>query len=975
MFRTALGATAVVLASLAIWPASEARAQCAPAAVGAVPSNATVNCNGAVTNQNAPDGYGTGQQSNDIINVQTGSVTGTSSGFNIRDNNTVNLSNGTTITGGVNGISEAGLGTLTLNNTGGTVSGNGANGAVNGVVTPGSLTGTNGGTISAVSTAANGSALAVNPSTAVNLTNSAGANITATANGGEAVGLQSNVVTFTNSGTMTVSGGTNSGSFGVFGLTSVNVTNNASISVDDTGGVFEAAGVVSNGTLTLINNANGSIMATGTNADAVLSAGATSVTNAGTITGALDGVNTATSATTTIINSGTIAGTSRQGIRVNTAAITNNTNGLITGVTGIFFRAGNGASTVFDAGTITGTGGTAIQFSTGSTGNTLTLAPGFAVNGNVLGAGADVLQLGGTGSGAFNLSTIGAANQYQGFTTFNVVSGSWVVSGTFGQTQAWNVNGGVLEGTGTLKSVNVNNGGTLAPGTPGVPGTSMTINGNLAFQSGAIYLVQLNPSSTTMANVSGTATLAGNVLAAFAPGSYLTKQYTILHSAGLSGSFASLGTTNLPANFTASLSSTATDVFLNLTANLGTPPGPLPLGTNGLTINQLNVATSINNFFNGGGKLTPNFLNIFGLTGGNLAAALSQLSGEAATDGQTGAFQLMTEFLGVMIDPTVDGRSGPGSGGAMGFAPDQQVGLPPEIALAYARAVKAPPLTPVAFDQRWTVWGSGFGGYNKTSGDPVIGSNDVATRTFGFAGGADYHITRDALIGFALAGGGTNWGLAQGLGSGRSDAFQAGIYGKSYFGPAYIAASFAFTNSWMTTNRVAPFGDQLTARFNAQSFGGRLEGGYRVAVLPTVGITPYAAVQAQNFHTPTFSEIDLGGGFGLTFNGRNATDTRSELGARFDDLTLLGTMPLILRARAAWAHDWVSNPSLNAVFETLPGAGFTVNGAAPAKERALTTVGADLHVAANWVLAAKFEGEFASRSQTYAGTGTVRYTW
>jgi hypothetical protein len=28
-----------------------------------------------------------------------------------------------------------------------------------------------------------------------------------------------------------------------------------------------------------------------------------------------------------------------------------------------------------------------------------------------------------------------------------------------------------------------------------------------------------------------------------------------------------------------------------------------------------------------------------------------------------------------------------------------------------------------------------------------------------------------------------------------------------------------------------------------------------------------------------------------------------------------------------------------------------------------------------WSLAAKFDREFASRAQTYAGTGTLRYAW
>lgn len=37
--------------------------------------------------------------------------------------------------------------------------------------------------------------------------------------------------------------------------------------------------------------------------------------------------------------------------------------------------------------------------------------------------------------------------------------------------------------------------------------------------------------------------------------------------------------------------------------------------------------------------------------------------------------------------------------------------------------------------------------------------------------------------------------------------------------------------------------------------------------------------------------------------------------------------------------------------------------------------GAELHVTPQLSLAAKFDGEFASGSQTYAGTGTVRYVW
>jgi uncharacterized protein with beta-barrel porin domain len=346
----------------------------------------------------------------------------------------------------------------------------------------------------------------------------------------------------------------------------------------------------------------------------------------------------------------------------------------------------------------------------------------------------------------------------------------------------------------------------------------MTVAGNLAFQSGAIYLVQVNPSTASFANVTGTAALAGTVNAVFAPGSYVVRQYDILHSAGLGGTtFNVLSTTNLPANFAASLSYIGTDVFLNLTANMGGPSAGGPgAALVGLNENQESVATAINNFFNNGGTLPPNFLALFNLTGANLANALTLLSGEPATGAQTGAFKLMDQFLSLMLDPFVDGRAGISGayGQASPFAPEREP-LPEDIALAYAKVLRTPVYKAMPFEQRWSVWRAGFGGYNKTSGDPIVmGSHDLSARDAGFAAGMDYRLLRDTVVGFALAGGGTSWSLAQGLGGGRSDAFQAGVYGTTRWGPVYLAASLAYTDHAMSTDRLAFAGDHLTASFN-----------------------------------------------------------------------------------------------------------------------------------------------------------------
>jgi autotransporter-associated beta strand protein len=630
---------------------------------------------------------------------------------------------------------------------------------------------------------------------------------------------------------------------------------------------------------------------------------------------------------------------------------------------------------------------------------------GGQINGNIALGGtfainrSDTYTFSGVISGTGSFAQIGPGitvltgdNSYSGTTT--VAAGALIVNGSIASSSLTTVNSGAaLLGTGTVGSTVINAGGFLAPGNS--PGT-MTVAGNLALQSGAFYIVQVNPTTASTTNVSGTASLAGTVGAIFLPGSYLSRSYTILTAAGgVTGTFDALGTRGLPANFQPSLSYAGNTVVLNLRARL--IPAPTPLGppippVPGLpftsepppappvptfTVNQFNVGIAIDNFFNNGGALRPAFLPLFDLTGSSLTRALDQLSGEAATGAQKVGFQLTDQFLNLMLDPFVDGRSGVGGADhpALGFAPERET-MPPDIARAYASVFKAPAAPAPVYEPRWTAWGGAYGGSNRTTGDLAItGSHDLSARAVGFAAGLDYRLTPDTVAGFALAGGGTDWSLSQGLGGGKSDALQAGVYGATRSGPAYLAAAFAFANHWMSTDRFA-VGDHLTANFNAQSYGGRLEGGYRFATIYG-GITPYAAIQGQSFHTPGYTETDtIANGFGLAFASRDATDTRSELGARFDRvLAVYSNAVLALRGRVAWAHDRVSDPMLTPAFQALPGASFIVDGATPAKNSALTSAGTELRLANGVTLLAKFDGEFSSHSSTYAGTGTIRYRW
>ncbi|MBV8746702.1 MAG: autotransporter outer membrane beta-barrel domain-containing protein, partial [Xanthobacteraceae bacterium] len=246
--------------------------------------------------------------------------------------------------------------------------------------------------------------------------------------------------------------------------------------------------------------------------------------------------------------------------------------------------------------------------------------------------------------------------------------------------------------------------------------------------------------------------------------------------------------------------------------------------------------------------------------------------------------------------------------------------------------------------------------------------------------GADYHLSPSSVVGFALAGGGTGWNIAQGFGSGHSDAFQAGLYGSQRFGAWYLSAAAAFANYWASTTRnlTLPAIDTLNANFNAQSWGGRIEGGYRFA-WGTINLAPYAAFQAQSFSTPNYSEASGSGSnqFALSYASRTGNVERGELGSWLNTLYLLqGNSVVSVFGRAAWAHDWHNTPQASATFLGLsPIAAFIVNGTKPAADLGVVTAGAELRLASGWALMGKFDGEFGSGTQTYAGTARVRYAW
>jgi uncharacterized protein with beta-barrel porin domain len=912
----ALAAAAALFAGLAL-SVAPANAQCTPDPAS---SGQTVTCSGVDGN-----GFAAGAGVNNLtVNVQSGALVNDngSASITVNDSNTVTNSGTLAPASGLIGISAGSFNAITNNLIITVVDGTGISAINSNTIVNNSL-------INASGPVGGGVAISVFDNNII--TNNAslsagagGAGIFAGINNTISNGAGASITVGDDARGIYLAGGNNK------------VTNAGAITVGDTVGFTPAAGIFAINNDNTINNVAGGTISVGQNAAGIFAQGdRATIGNAGTINANDSSVGiSAQGDDAKITNSGSItvgnslaAGIAlggSNGIITNIGNITagnNNSTGIVVfgdsntilnrgsivvGGQGVgidatsFFGSNNivntgtitvgaagtgilisGSGNVFNSGTINAAAGfAAIEFC--GCGNVLTLGPGSNISGLVRGTGTETFQLGGIGKDTFNLSLIGAGQQYDGFTTFNKVdSSNWAVTGT--GNQDWNVLGGTLSVNGNITgAVTVTAGGTLGgTGTVGTtlidggtlaPGNSIgTLNvaGNLVLTAAATYLVEIFGANSDLTNVTGAATLGGTVVTSLVPDSTVLPQYTIMQVGSHSGSFSGV---SAPGGLVGTISFDPTNVYLNFALDWSAKYG--------LNINQRNVADTLQNYFNTNGSIPAAFAGLS-------PAGLTQVSGELGTSTQQATFDAMNLFVGLLTDPFIAGRNG-GVGGSAGATPfaDEALSYAGKKSGAARDALakfhtKADVARNDLLDNRWSVWGAAFGGGSNTDGNAVVGSNAATARAFGFAAGADFRISRETLAGFALAGGGTNFSVL-GTGAGRSDMFQAGAFVRHNRGPAYVTAAAAWSWQDVTTDRTVTAAgfERLHAQFNANAITGRIEGGYRY-VTPWMGVAPYAAGQFTSYFLPSYAEqVQAGPGtFALNYAAKDVTTARTELGA------------------------------------------------------------------------------------------------
>lgn len=540
--------------------------------------------------------------------------------------------------------------------------------------------------------------------------------------------------------------------------------------------------------------------------------------------------------------------------------------------------------------------------------NTLSIAAGSAAHGGAL-----------SGSGAFRLDGPGSltlTGDGSGFTGATRIAGNLLLNGVLGGSMEV-LDGGVLRGFGTAGSTRLLAGSTISPGNS--VGT-LTINGDLVFESGSLYEATALPDGTSdLINVTGTTTInGGSVLvvgsdSGFAP----LTDYTILSSAGgITGSFDSVSATF--AFLDPSLTALGGDLVLRLLRN------DVEFVAFAETGNQRSVAVAIDTL--GGGNPVWNAVAM--LEEASAPAAFDALSGELHA---TQAQQLLNN------------------------------------AVHSQRAITSR-LVSSRDDESRGAWVSGhFGGSELDRQSGVAG---VSSDTSGLMLGVDTPVGQSARVGVVAAFGETSFNLSGRAARGSTDSHAIGAYASGQRGLVTVIGGAVFGWHDLTTLRTVQLpglDEQLAASHNAQS----IETFAEISVDGPAGFTPFVSIMNARLDTDAFTET--GGFAALSVEGDTLQMTSGMAGTRFARDWTAGGTPVRLEGSLGWRHTFSGDSQF--VSGDLSGAPVLFEGAGLDQDAAAVDAGFTIDPEGPVSLRFGYAGEFGSRARSQGAQVRARWTF
>ncbi|WP_188580808.1 autotransporter domain-containing protein [Tistrella bauzanensis] len=537
-----------------------------------------------------------------------------------------------------------------------------------------------------------------------------------------------------------------------------------------------------------------------------------------------------------------------------------------------------------------------------------------------------------SGSGAFAKTgagtlTLAADNSFTGTTT--VEAGRLNVDGSLaGSAQTTVRDGATLGGTGTVGNLAIASGARLAPG--GSIGT-LKVAGDLTMADGAIYEVEVDADGKAdRVDVTGTAALAGSVLAMAAGGDYAPQtDYTILTAdGGVTGRFGTV--TSSLAFLDPTLRYDTTDVTLRLERN------DTSFNSVAGTANQRATAAAVETLGMGNAVYDAVVLT----DAGTASAAFESLSGDLHASAAGALMQ------GAMAVGDVVAAQGGLSGGGIGAGD-----APASAAYGAGR-----------------MWLQAYGAWGSNDGDQVA---SVDRNSAGTLFGLDAAVGDGWRIG-AFAGFGQATVKQDGTGGKLdADSYHAGIYVATRTGAVGFHLGAAYSLNDAETSRRASYAgttETLTAGYDvdaAQVFG---EVNYRMATSQGA-FEPFAGVTHLRLSGEDFTEA--GGAAALSGDGIDMRTTFTTLGLRTVQEFGLGETPAAFRAELGWRHAFGDvDPDADLRF-AAGGSGFGVTGASIAENAAILRTGLDIGLTDDAGLALGYGGQFGDDATDHSVTAKL----
>lgn len=529
-----------------------------------------------------------------------------------------------------------------------------------------------------------------------------------------------------------------------------------------------------------------------------------------------------------------------------------------------------------------------------------------------------------SGTGRLRLGTDHGA--FHGFT--EVVDGNLQVDSKLGGSLVVR-SGGTLSGAGSVGSgpgtrITIADGGTLSPGN-GIG--SLTLRGDLAFEQGSRFAIDLSSTQSDRVDVLGTATLqGGDVVVAKVGGVYLPgSHWTILNATGgVRGTFASISE-DLP-YVGLTLKYDANNVYLDIARN------DTPLCLSGFSFNQCATA-------NGVASLPQDHVlqDIMAsqVSAETAAHAFDQLSGEIHASLRTSLIEdsrFLRDAAAHRLRSAFDDALIPADGGTAG-------------------------------------WLRTLGSWGNADSD----GNAARTRrtSTGLLAGADIGPMENTRLGLMTGYHRSNTKAGDRGSSARGDHYHLGFYAGSQWDAFGLRGGLSHSWHRLDVQRqvaIPGFSDHLRSHYSARTTQAFVEAGYRLPV-SSLALEPFAALAHVRASGDGFTE--QGGNAALRVSGDTTGVTFSTLGMCAQKRFGRADRPLSARGLLGWRHtfDRLAPLSTHTFAGSQP---FTIAGTPLARNSAVVEAGLHAVVAERTTFALTYEGQLARDARDHALQATLQ---